>query len=118
MLLFNGAGGLLVIALWIFCCLDVLFTPENACRSLPKLAWVFLVLLLPLIGSIAWLIAGRPWTRAPGQNRAAGPRATQGAARGVSAKPSNPDDDEEFIASLRKRADEQRRHDGPDSAAG
>jgi len=116
MLLFDGAGSLLVLALWIFCFIDVLITPEGACRSLPKLAWVFLVLLLPLIGSIAWLVAGRPWNRMAGTSR---PHATQRATRAVPTRPSNPDDDEEFIASLRKRAEEQRRQqDGPDSAAG
>jgi hypothetical protein len=103
MLLFDGMGGLLVLALWIFSFIDVLLTPEGACRNLPKLAWVFLVLLLPLIGSIAWLVAGRPWNRVPGAPRVG---ATQRAARPVA---TNPDDDEEFLASLSKRAEEQRR---------
>ena len=58
MLLFDGFGGLLVLGVWIFCFIDVLMTPEQACRNLPKLAWVFLVLLLPTFGSIAWLVAG------------------------------------------------------------
>ena len=58
MLLFDGFGGLLVLGLWIFCFIDVLMTPETACRNLPKLAWVFLVLLLPVFGSIVWLVAG------------------------------------------------------------
>ena len=41
----------------------MLTTPEAACRNLPKLAWIFIVLLLPLVGSIAWLVAGRAWDR-------------------------------------------------------
>jgi Phospholipase_D-nuclease N-terminal len=119
MLLFDGMGGLLVLALWIFSFIDVLLTPEGACRNLPKLAWVFLVLLLPLLGSIAWLVAGRPWNRVPGGAR---PFANQRASRSA---PNNPDDDEEFLAGLRLRAEEQRRrageqqsrdqHDGPDA---
>jgi hypothetical protein len=103
MVLFDGFGGLLVLGLWIFCFIDVLMTPETACRNLPKLAWVFIVLLLPLFGSIVWLVAGRPWDRVP-----VGPRAT-GNRKRVSARPSNPDDDEEFLASLKLRAEEQRR---------
>ena len=55
--------GLLVLGLWIFCFIDVLMTPETACRNLPKLAWVFIVLLVPFLGSIGWLVAGRPWNR-------------------------------------------------------
>ena len=103
MLLFDGMGGLLVLALWIFCFIDVLLTAEGACRNLPKLAWVFLVLLLPLLGSIAWLVAGRPWNRVPGTPRPAAKQRAGGSA------PTNPDDDEEFLAGLRLRAEEERR---------
>jgi hypothetical protein len=109
MLYFDGLGGLLVIGLWIFCFIDVLLTPDTACRNLPKLAWVFIVLLFPLIGSIAWLAAGRPWDRAGVASR---PRATSRFPeydRPNRYVASNPDDDEEFLASLRKRAEEQRR---------
>jgi hypothetical protein len=107
MLLFDGFGGLLVLGMWIFCVIDVLLTPESACRSLPKLAWVFLVLLLPLVGSIAWLVAGRQWNRA-GTAQRTGSRvgANERSSRYV---PANPDDDEEFLAGLRLRAEEQRR---------
>lgn len=104
MLLFDGVGGLVVLALWIFCFIDVLTTPETACRNLPKLAWVFIVLLLPFVGTIAWLVAGHPWdrTRLPA-NR---PAARVGQSKRV---PTNPDDDEEFLAGLKLRAEEQRR---------
>jgi hypothetical protein len=104
MLLFDGVGGLVFLALWIFCFIDVLTTPEPACRNLPKLAWIFIVLLLPLVGSIAWLVAGRAWNR----STMAAPRATarSGQPRRV---PTNPDDDDEFLAGLKLRAEEQRR---------
>lgn len=103
MVLFDGFGGLLVLGLWIFCFIDVLLTPETACRNLPKLAWVFIVLLLSVIGSIVWLVAGHPWNRAPG-----GPKATRARSR-TPMRATNPDDDDEFLASLKLRADEQRR---------
>ena len=60
MLFVDGAFGLLVLALWIFCLVDVLLTPEDQCRNLPKIAWLLIVLFLLDIGSIAWLVAGRP----------------------------------------------------------
>jgi hypothetical protein len=56
----GGLTGLLVTGLLVFCLIDVLMTPEGAVRNIPKLAWVLIVLLFPLIGSIAWLVAGRP----------------------------------------------------------
>lgn len=104
MLLFDGVGGLVFLGVWIFCFIDVITTPETACRNLPKLAWVFIVLLLPLVGTIAWLVAGHPWdrTRLPAQRAGARPNQPQRVA-------TNPDDDEEFLAGLRLRAEEQRR---------
>lgn len=104
MLLFDGVGGLVFLGLWIFCFIDVITTPETACRNLPKLAWVFIVLLLPLVGTIAWLVAGHPWdrTRLSAQRPGARPNQPQRVA-------TNPDDDEEFLAGLRLRAEEQRR---------
>lgn len=115
MLLFgSGLGLLLMIALWIFCVIDVITTPDNEVRNLPKLAWVFIVLLFMAIGAIAWLLAGRPWTKVPA-NRTAGTTAGtagSGTTFGRSApraRASNPDDDEEFLATLRRRAEEQRR---------
>lgn len=104
MLVFDGFGGLLVLGLWICCFIDVLMTPETACRNLPKLAWVFIVLLLPLFGSIVWLVAGHPWDRT-----ANGARRTGTTGSRVPVRPSNPDDDEDFLASLKLRAEEQRR---------
>jgi hypothetical protein len=56
----GGFAGLLVTGLWVFCIIDALMSPEQAVRNLPKIGWVLIVLFFPLIGSIAWLVAGRP----------------------------------------------------------
>jgi hypothetical protein len=116
MLFFGGGFGLIAIAVWIFCVIDTIVTPAEQCRNLPKLAWVFIVLLFLDIGSIAWLVAGRPWTKVPAarsQARLHGFGAGPAARRPVA---TNPDDDEEFLASLRRRTEEQRRrtHDERD----
>jgi hypothetical protein len=119
MLFADGLGGLILVGLWLFCIIDVITTPDELMRNLPKMAWLLIVLILPDIGSIAWLVAGRNWNaRTPnlpykgnrgyagGGNRGYG----QGGSRyGAPARPSNPDDDEEFQARLRARAEEQRR---------
>lgn len=60
MLYFNGFFGVLTLGLWIFCIVDVITTDEGSCRNMPKGMWLLLVLLVPLIGSIVWLVAGRP----------------------------------------------------------
>jgi Phospholipase_D-nuclease N-terminal len=104
MVFFDGVLGLAFVGLWIFCIIDAITTPDNQSRNLPKLAWVVIVILLVDIGSIAWLVAGRNWN-GEARRPLAGTRARP-AARPVA---KNPDDDEEFLAGLRSRAEEQRR---------
>lgn len=62
MMVFGGEGliGFLLIALWLYCIFDVIATEEILVRSLPKMAWLFIVIILPDVGSIAWLMLGRP----------------------------------------------------------
>jgi hypothetical protein len=38
---------------------------RGAIRNLPKVAWLLIVLFFPVVGSIAWLVAGRPGRRVP-----------------------------------------------------
>jgi hypothetical protein len=48
------------LALLVFCVIDVIQSPEIDIRNLPKWGWIVLILFLPLVGCIAWLVAGRP----------------------------------------------------------
>jgi hypothetical protein len=111
MLFGEGALGLVLVGLWIFCLIDVITTPEGDCRNLPKLVWLLIVLFLFDIGSIVWLIAGRNWDRRPanlpykGNYGTAAGRPTAAPRRSA----GNPDDDEEFQAQLRARIEDQRR---------
>jgi hypothetical protein len=108
MLFADGALGLLLIGLWLFCIFDVITTPEIAMKHLPKLVWLFLVLILPDVGSVIWLVAGRDraWkTSRPSRASTAGFPEYDRPGRAVAA---NPDDDEAFLRGLRERADSQR----------
>lgn len=82
MLYFDGLFGLVMFGLWLYCLIDVITTDSARCRNLPKLAWLFIVLLLPDIGSIAWLVAGHPWPTSAGSNCPTG--ATPAATRSTS----------------------------------
>jgi phospholipase D-like protein len=110
MLFADGALGLILLGLWIFCLIDVITTDQSQMRNLPKMAWVLIVLLLADIGSILWLVAGREW-QTTGQSRAN--RGAGGAFpeydRPGRAVPANPDDDEQFLRNVRERAEQQRR---------
>jgi len=116
MLFFDGGLFLLFFAVWVYCIIDVITTPNEACRNLPKLAWLLIVILLSDVGSIAWLVAGKPWAsmqtnRMPYKGNTGRPGAGTyiEADRPRRAVATNPDDDEEFLAGLRIRAEEQRR---------
>ena len=47
------------LALVIFALVDVITSNDGQIKHLPKIAWIILIVLLPLIGSIVWLIAGK-----------------------------------------------------------
>ena len=111
MLYFDGLFGLIMLGLWLYCIIDVITTDSASCRNLPKLAWVLIVLFLPEIGSIVWLVAGRPWANSAGSGFAG--RGSAGRYpeydRPGRHLPTNPDDDDEFLRGLRDRAEQQRR---------
>ena len=108
-----GEGGFLIeLVLLVYCLLNIITTPEPQIRNLPKLLWIVIVIALPLIGGIAWLVAGRP----------VGPAGRPGGVpykgnsgrfpeydRPGRAVAQNPDDDEAFLRGLRERAEDQRR---------
>ena len=98
-------GGVITFALWVFCLVDVIGTPEGNVRNLPKVGWLVLVLLFPLVGSIAWLVAGRPEARPPQR-----PTAFPEYDRPGRAAVADPEKDEAFLREVRARAEEQRRH--------
>jgi hypothetical protein len=105
-----GLVSIVGLILWIFCVIDSISARQDSVRNLPKVAWVIIVLLFPFVGSLAWLLAGRPrsterrlqaWERVqpefpeydrPGRAAAA-----------------DPEQDAEFLRQLRARAEEQRR---------
>jgi hypothetical protein len=60
-----GAIGIALVFVWIYCLYDVITTHDGLVRNLPKIAWFVIVLLIPDLGSILWLIFGRP--RVPSQ---------------------------------------------------
>jgi hypothetical protein len=51
---------LVELALVVFCVIDIAQTPPGAARNLEKGWWLVLVILIPIVGCVAWLVAGRP----------------------------------------------------------
>src|SRR5205814_928541 len=72
--------GLVLLGLWLYCIFDVISTDESLARNLPKTMWLLIVIFLPDVGSLAWLMLGRPlyagWR--PGDTTVRQPRAARG----------------------------------------
>ena len=56
----EGLIPVLLLGLWVYCILDVIATDDVLVRNLPKGFWLMIVIFLPDIGSLAWLLLGRP----------------------------------------------------------
>lgn len=55
---------LLVIALMVGALVDIIRRDDAQVRFLPKMAWIIIVILLPLIGSLLWFAIGREYSEA------------------------------------------------------
>ena len=94
--------------LWLYCLVDAITSSEGDVRNLPKLGWIFLVLLFPFVGSVAWLVAGRPQRDRPRAHERPATGFPEYDRPGRFAATSN-ESDEEFLRRCRERAEEQRR---------
>jgi hypothetical protein len=90
--------GLTLLAFWLYCLFDVITTPDEAARNLPKILWVLIVVLLFAVGGLFWLLLGR----------SLGPHAPRTIFRDGTPKPrpeapKGPDDDPDFLKDLDRR---------------
>ncbi|MFI7291046.1 PLD nuclease N-terminal domain-containing protein [Streptomyces anulatus] len=90
------------LALTIYAFIDCLNTSEEDTKHLPKIAWVFIILLFWIVGPVVWLAAGK--TR---HNRAGGtgPSSWQRSRRQQWVAP---DDNPDFLKSLKDDKDAER----------
>lgn len=109
MLFADGALGVILTLLWVFCIFDAITADESRVRNLPKGVWIVLVVILFDIGSLLWLVAGRPQGAGVGLpykgNRGVPPEYD----RPGRAAAQNPDDDAAFLEGLKRRAEQQRK---------
>ncbi|MBM7460082.1 PLD nuclease N-terminal domain-containing protein [Rhodococcus coprophilus] len=100
--------GLIVMIVWVACLVDVIRADEHEVRNLPKPLWLMVVILLPLVGSVLWLLVGRPdgvgWSRTQTSASAYPEYDRPGRQAG-----QQPETDEEFLRRCRERAEQQRR---------
>jgi cytochrome c-type biogenesis protein CcmH/NrfG len=85
------------VVLAIYCLVQVAQSRADLVRTLPRWAWALVILLIPVLGPVAWLVVGRPH----------GPRPAPPQRQ---ARPLAPDDDPDFLRRLR----ENRPQENPD----
>lgn len=88
--------GVVALALLIYCMVELFQTPRQRVRVLSKVAWFFIILLLPLLGPGLWMAFGRAKsTKAQPERKG----------------PVAPDDDPEFLRRVEiERRQQQRRN--------
>ncbi|MDO0935462.1 PLD nuclease N-terminal domain-containing protein [Streptomyces sp. DG2A-72] len=98
---------LLVLALWIYAFIDCLNTPEDEVKRLPKVAWVFIILLFGqvLVGPVAWFVAGKVRKTPASGITPFSP--------GSRTKFVAPDDNPDFLKSLKDEEEDKKRGDDP-----
>lgn len=55
---------ILTVAGMVIALVDLIMRDESQIKHLPKFAWILLVILLPLIGTILWFTLGREYSSA------------------------------------------------------
>ncbi|GAA1763000.1 MAG TPA: PLD nuclease N-terminal domain-containing protein [Tetrasphaera sp.] len=84
--------GLLALVLAVYTLVDCVQTPDERVRGLPKVVWVFVILLFPYAGPAGWWFAGRPKAYALPGRPLPGPQDRRA--------PRGPDDDPDFLRNL------------------
>ena len=83
------------LILAVYAMVDLVQTKDEDVQGLPKLVWVLLIVLVWVVGPLAWLLAGSRSRTLPGLlPRLDGPRPEPGR------RTTAPDDDPEFLRGL------------------
>ncbi|HIW45565.1 MAG TPA: PLDc N-terminal domain-containing protein [Candidatus Yaniella excrementigallinarum] len=90
------------LGVMIYALIEAFSTPSDRTRIMPKGIWIVVIILIPLIGGVLWLLFGNE--NAYLASTVQGFKKTTGPSR-----PSNPDDDEEFLRSLDIQRAQKRR---------
>ncbi|MBP3978900.1 PLDc N-terminal domain-containing protein [Microbacterium sp. BLY] len=100
----------LVIALMIGALIDIITRDDSQVKYLPKMVWIIIVILLPLIGSVLWFAIGREYGEAgiplPRMRRAEHPAAPPTVV--PPARPADTRSTEQQIADLDREIEEWR----------
>jgi cbb3-type cytochrome oxidase subunit 3 len=78
------------VAFWVYSVVDCALQPATRHRGVSKPAWIVIVIVLPVLGGILWFLVGRGRKVSAAKRRA-------------------PDDDPEFLGTIRAVSDQDER---------
>ncbi|GAA4144028.1 PLD nuclease N-terminal domain-containing protein [Leifsonia shinshuensis] len=55
---------LLILVFFVVALVDIILRDSSQVKHLPKITWIFIVILLPLIGGVLWFALGREYPSA------------------------------------------------------
>jgi hypothetical protein len=67
----------LLLVLTVSALVDIITRQDGEVKHLPKVGWIVLVVILPLVGSIVWFAVGREYTRPAGLGSFGDPRRSE-----------------------------------------
>lgn len=93
---------LIGVILLVASLIDIARTPADQIRGIPKWAWLVLVILVPYLGPAGWFLSGRPRAATAASPKAQSANPTGRFLSYQEHTPVAPDDDPEFLESLRR----------------
>ena len=81
-----------LVAVDVFSIVDVVLTDRSRVRALPKVLWILVIVLLPVIGVVLWFMLGKARSASTGGTRTVAP-----------------DDDPDFLRNMRRQEEQDER---------
>ncbi|GAA1221250.1 PLDc N-terminal domain-containing protein [Rhodoglobus aureus] len=81
-----------LVAVDVFAVVDVILIDRSRVRAMPKVLWVLVILLLPVIGVVLWFMLGKARSAGVGRTRTVAP-----------------DDDPDFLRKMRVKEEQDER---------
>ncbi|MBN7794801.1 PLDc N-terminal domain-containing protein [Microbacterium esteraromaticum] len=99
---------LITIGLMVFAVVDIIRRDDSDVRYLPRIVWLLLVILLPLLGSVLWFALGRVYPEGGIRLPRRRPKPSQQQAPAAPAMPIDTRTTEQQIADLDREIEEWR----------
>lgn len=104
---------LVLTGLMVFTIVDIITIDPGRVKHLPKPFWIVLAIITSIIGSLLWFLVGRERLEPRENGRYAGDpggsRTPRAARQPTRRGPTAPDDDPEFLARIKREAEQQER---------